>query len=91
MESAVRFVDVVGYAASFLVLVTFYMKEMVPLRIAGLCSNVVFLVYACSLHLIPIILLHGALIPINGCRLLSALRAASRGGPDGRTRLFGRA
>ena len=72
-----RAVDCVGYIASFLVLLTFYMKEMVPLRAAALCSNVAFLVYGGSLHLTPIILLHGALIPINVCRLVSALRANS--------------
>jgi hypothetical protein len=74
---AVRAVDCVGYIASFLVLLTFYMKEMVPLRAAALCSNVAFLVYGGLLHLAPIILLHDALIPINICRLVSALRANS--------------
>jgi hypothetical protein len=71
----VRAVDCVGYIASFLVLLTFYMKEMVPLRAAALCSNVAFLAYGGLLHLTPIILLHGALIPINVCRLVAALRA----------------
>ena len=60
-----------------LVLLTFYMKEMVPLRAAALCSNVAFLIYGGLLHLTPIVLLHGALIPINVCRLVSALRASS--------------
>jgi len=74
---AVRAVDGVGYIASFLVLLTFYMKEMMPLRAAALCSNVAFLIYGGLLHLTPIVLLHGALIPINVCRLVSALRASS--------------
>jgi hypothetical protein len=68
-------VDLSGYIASFLVFLTFYMKDMVALRIVALCSNVAFLVYAGELHLLPILFLHGALIPINICRLTSALRA----------------
>jgi hypothetical protein len=70
----VHLVDCVGYVASVLVLLTFYMRHMVPLRVAALCSNLAFLAYGSAMHLIPIVLLHGALIPINGWRLVSALR-----------------
>jgi hypothetical protein len=35
---------------------------------------VAFLFYAGALHLLPIVLLHGALIPVNVCRLVAALR-----------------
>jgi hypothetical protein len=68
----VRWVDFAGYVASSLVFLTFYM--MIPLRIVALCSNVAFLVYAGSLHLAPIFILHSALIPINARRLLCAWR-----------------
>jgi hypothetical protein len=70
----VRWVDLAGYIASSLVFVTFYMRGMVPLRLVALCSNVAFLFYAGALHLLPIVLLHGALIPVNVCRLVAALR-----------------
>jgi CRP/FNR family cyclic AMP-dependent transcriptional regulator len=70
----VRWVDLAGYAASSLVFLAFYMKGMVPLRLVALFSNFAFLVYAGALHLLPIVLLHGALIPINLCRLSSAWR-----------------
>jgi hypothetical protein len=70
----VRWVDLAGYVASSLVFLTFYMKDMIPLRIVALCSNVAFLVYAGSLHLAPIFILHSALIPINARRLLCAWR-----------------
>jgi hypothetical protein len=58
-------VDALGYAASLLVAVTFYMKDMVPLRAAALCSNVHFLSYGLFLSLGPVALLHAALIPLN--------------------------
>jgi hypothetical protein len=69
------FVDVIGYSASGLVVVTFYMKDMVPLRIAALCSNIAFLTYGITLGLGPVVLLHATLIPLNLWRLSSALPA----------------
>ena len=69
-----RWVEVAGYIASSLVFLTFYMRRMVPLRLVSLCSNVAFLTYAFALHLAPIAILHGALIPVNIVRLIGALR-----------------
>jgi hypothetical protein len=70
----VRWVDLAGYIASSLVFLTFYMRGMVLLRLVALCSNVAFLIYAFTLHLAPIVILHGALIPVNVVRLVAALR-----------------
>jgi hypothetical protein len=70
----VRWVDLAGYIASSLVFLTFYMRGMVLLRLVALCSNVAFLIYAFTLDLAPIVILHGALIPVNVCRLVAALR-----------------
>lgn len=69
-----RWVDFAGYVACLLVFLTFYMKGMVPLRVVALCSNIAFLVYGGMLHLVPIFILHSALIPINLRRLLCAWR-----------------
>jgi hypothetical protein len=59
------------------------MKEMVPLRIVALCSNIAFIAYGIGLGLTPIWLLHASLLPLNGWRLGQALRSAAR---MGRTR-----
>jgi uncharacterized membrane protein YagU involved in acid resistance len=64
--------DATGYIASFLVLATFSMRRMVPLRIVAIFSNIAFLEYGSSLGLKPIALLHGLLLPINVCRLAQA-------------------
>ena len=69
-----RWVDLAGYIASSLVFLTFYMRGMVMLRLLALCSNVAFLVYAFTLHLAPIAILHSALIPVNVSRLIAAWR-----------------
>ena len=72
-----RGVDLAGYTASALVFMTFYMEDMIALRVVALCSNVAFLIYAGSLDLAPIFILHTALIPINSRRLICAWRRRS--------------
>ena len=69
-----RSLDIVGYIACGLVLLTFYMKDMVALRGTALCSNVAFWTYGVGLDLMPVTLLHAALMPMNAWRLLYAMR-----------------
>jgi hypothetical protein len=76
-EVMVRWVEFSGYVASSLVFLTFYMRGMASLRLIALCSNAAFLIYAGSLHLLPILLLHGALIPVNACRLRTAWQSGT--------------
>src|ERR671918_308526 len=59
-----------GYIASALVFATFYMRTMLPLRVVAIVSNVAFLTYALIDGLTPILILHGALLPLNLLRLL---------------------
>jgi hypothetical protein len=66
--------DLTGYIAAGLVLTAFYMKDMVPLRLVALCSNLAFITYGCALGLTHIWLLHALLLPVNGCRLVEAAR-----------------
>jgi hypothetical protein len=71
--------DVVGYVAATLVLSAFYMREMIPLRIVAMCSNLAFIAYGLALGLAPVWLLHALLLPMNGYRLLEALRTRCTG------------
>ncbi|HEU5017939.1 MAG TPA: hypothetical protein VFT69_08190 [Pseudolabrys sp.] len=66
--------DACAWLASALVLATFSMKRMIPLRLIGISSNVGFFTYAMWLHLTPVIVLHGLLFPINVFRLWQCLR-----------------
>jgi len=59
-----------GFAAAALTLTAFVMKSMLPLRTAALASNVLFIAYGTVESLLPIVLLHGALLPLNAARLL---------------------
>ena len=58
-----------GYLASALVLATFCMKSIRPLRLMAIISNVAFISYAVSTDMRPILLLHSILLPVNIVRL----------------------
>ena len=59
-----NWVQAAGYAASALVLVTFCMRTMIPLRIAAVCSNLAFIVYGFYAQLYPVLFLHGGGAPL---------------------------
>lgn len=61
--------QLLGYVAAACVFVTFYMKTMVPLRIAGIVSNVLFIGYGYALDAYPVLILHVVLLPLNILRL----------------------
>src|ERR1700755_3492879 len=61
--------ELLGYAAAACVFVTFYMKTMVPLRIAGIVSNFLFIGYGYAVDAYPVLFLHLVLLPLNILRL----------------------
>ena len=65
MENA----EALGYLASGLVFVTFCMKTMIPLRIIAIGSNLAFISYSLVAGLLPILILHSVLLPVNVLRL----------------------
>ena len=78
-------VDMLGYAASLLVLATFCMRGMVSLRVLAIASNLAFIAYAALAGIHPVLLLHALLLPMNVWRLIEALQRR-HAGPAG-TRL----
>jgi len=70
--------EVAGYLASALVLATFCMKTMIPLRAAAICSNIAFIIYGFSEELIPVLALHAILLPLNCWRAYQMLRLVKR-------------
>jgi CRP/FNR family transcriptional regulator, cyclic AMP receptor protein len=66
--------DLFGYAAAVLVLITFSMKTMVPLRIAGIVSNIFFIAYGYLSGATPVLILHLILLPLNTLRLYQILQ-----------------
>ena len=66
----VNWIELAGYTASALVFLTFYMKTMIPLRVVGILSNVVFMTYGLGGHIYPVFVLHAILLPLNCVRLV---------------------
>lgn len=73
-----NWIEAAGYLASALVLATFCMKTMIPLRAAAICSNVVFIVYGFYEELYPVLVLHAILLPLNTWRAFQMLRLIRR-------------
>ena len=61
--------NVIGFLAATCVLASFAMQSMIALRAFAIASNLLFIVYGATSHLIPIVLLHALLLPINGWSL----------------------
>ncbi|HET7888042.1 MAG TPA: cyclic nucleotide-binding domain-containing protein [Bradyrhizobium sp.] len=66
--------ELLGYAAAACVFVTFYMKTMVPLRVAGIVSNFLFIGYGYAVDAYPVLVLHLILLPLNLLRLYQMRR-----------------
>jgi CRP/FNR family transcriptional regulator, cyclic AMP receptor protein len=62
-------IDVTGYVAAALVLAAFCMSSMTALRVLAILSNVAFIAYAHCQGLMPILILHMILLPVNIGRL----------------------
>jgi CRP/FNR family transcriptional regulator, cyclic AMP receptor protein len=61
--------DMIGYFAAFLLVLTFFMRRMIQLRITAICSSLAWLAYGWIDMLYPIIVLHMVLLPLNSYRL----------------------
>ena len=68
--------DLSGYLAAVSMLMTFSMTRAIPLRIFAIAANVFFLIYAIDQGLMPVLLLHAILLPMNLCHLVRAVRGA---------------
>ena len=67
------FTEFLGYVAAGLVLVTFSFRSMTALRSVAIVSNLLFIAYAASAELQPVLILHALLLPLNMVRLREAL------------------
>jgi hypothetical protein len=76
--------SMMGYAASAAVLGTFLMRNMVPLRLLAILSNVLFVAYGYTEQIYPVLCLHVVLLPINFQRLLSSTNRKQPSGPPSR-------
>ena len=71
-------IEATGYLAALITLATFYMKTMIPLRVCGIASNVVWIVYGALAGVYPPLVLHVVLLPLNVLRLHQMIMLVNR-------------
>lgn len=69
--------EVAGIIACALVLATFAMRDIRLLRLTAILSNVAFIVYGGLNWLLPVLVLHLLLLPLNVVRLREAERSSN--------------
>jgi|688.fasta_scaffold15761_7 hypothetical protein len=67
--------DILGWMAALATLACFASSEMLRLRILALVANVAFVAYATQAGLLPVLVLHLVLAPVNAWRLWQLVRA----------------
>lgn len=86
MVGGLETTELLGWGAAFFTLLAYSMKTMLPLRVAGIGANLLFIGYSVAEGIVPVLILHALLLPFNLYRLgeilLMSRRAASarRGG-----------
>ena len=63
-----------GWAAALLTLLTFVSADMRRLRLLALAANAAFIAYGTAAELLPVMVLHLALVPVNLWRLNQAFQ-----------------
>ena len=79
--------ELLGYAAAGLVLTTFSVRSITALRSVAIASNLMFIAYAVFAQLVPVLVLHALLLPLNLWRLCEAPAATAQGRRRRRDRL----
>lgn len=79
--------DIIGFIASALVLATFAMKDMRRLRATAIVSNLAFIAYGALLGLLPVLVLHLVLLPLNMFRHFQETRRATAEHPPSKAML----
>lgn len=67
--------EILGYVGTALVLLSFLMTDLKWLRIFNMCGGFLSLVYAIYTNTMPVVVLNGSLITINGIQLIRIIRA----------------
>lgn len=68
-------VELLGFVGSGCTVAAYAMREMVALRTAAVLSSLAFLGYGTLTGSLPLVAMELVLVPINGLRLVEALRA----------------
>jgi hypothetical protein len=75
--------DLVGWLAALATLACFASHDMLRLRLLALVANAAFVAYGSQADLMPVLVLHLVLAPVNAWRLWQLLRPRLSGRPCG--------
>src|SRR5262245_66628892 len=70
-------VDIVAVGAVLTNIAAYAMRTMVPLRMAAISTNVLFIAYSLMSGIVPTLILHAILLPLNIYRLIQMQRLVS--------------
>jgi len=85
ISASYSWVQIPGYLGAVLVIISFLMKTMVPLRVITILSNVCFIIYSGFLAQYPALFMYVALLVLNAVRIyqitlfVRRVRSASQG------------
>ena len=68
------YLEIFGYIGTALVLVSFLMHDIKWLRAVNMAGGAISLIYAIIMNTMPVVVLNGSLILINGVQLARILR-----------------
>ena len=66
--------EIFGYIGTGVVLISFIMKDIKWLRVVNMAGGLISLIYAILTNAMPVVVLNGSLILINGVQLMRILR-----------------
>jgi len=67
-------IEALGFVGSGFAVLTYWMRDMLWLRIAAVLSCIFFIAYAALIGSYPLLTMELVLLPINACRLAELLR-----------------
>jgi CRP-like cAMP-binding protein len=67
-------IEIIGYLGAGLMVLTLGMRTMIPLRIVGIASSMVQIAFALLAGILPMLVQHSILLPMNIYRLYQQLR-----------------
>lgn len=73
--------EIFGYMGTALVLLSFVMRDIKWLRAVNMAGGLISLIYAICVNTMPVVVLNGSLILINGIQLMRILREERKVAP----------
>ena len=71
-------IDLLGHLGALVIIATYSMKTMIPLRVAGIAGSCIFITYGYLSGTWPVLMLHLVVLPLNSVRLHQMLQLVEK-------------